>query len=114
MEEKKKVRLCIISRMRDDEGRMHETKTAQRGLLSKTANGMALEYDEEQDGEKAHMILFGAEGDIDYDSLTLLDDENDLEEVSEHPPCEGNVIEPPRSVSESGLRPPLQRCGDRK
>lgn len=57
MEEKKKVRLCIISRMRDDEGRMHETKTAHRGLLSKTANGMALEYDEEQDGEKAHIEL---------------------------------------------------------
>ena len=57
MEEKKKVRLCIISRMRDDEGQMHETKTAHRGLLSKTANGMALEYDEEQDGEKAHIEL---------------------------------------------------------
>ena len=57
MEEKKKVRLCIISRMRDDEGRMHETKTAHRGLLSKTANGMALEYDEEQDGEKARITL---------------------------------------------------------
>ena len=57
MEEKKKIRLCIISRMRDDEGQMHETKTAHRGLLSKTANGMALEYDEEQDGEKAHIEL---------------------------------------------------------
>ena len=66
------------------------------------------------DGEKAHMILFGAEGDIDYDSLTLLDDENDLEEVSEYPPCEGNVIEPPRSASGSGLRQLLQQSADRK
>ena len=101
MEEKKKVRLCIISRMRDDEGQMHETKTAHRGLLSKTANGMVLEYDEEQDGEKAHMILFGEEGDIDFDSLTPLDEADGLEEVSEHPPCEGNVIEPTRGQADA-------------
>lgn len=57
MEEKKKIRLCIISRMRDDMGEMHETKTAHRGLLKKTAYGVILEYDEEQDGEKAHIEL---------------------------------------------------------
>ena len=57
MDEKKKIRLCIVSRMRDDVGEMHETKTAHRGLLTKTANGVILEYDEEQDGEKAHIEL---------------------------------------------------------
>lgn len=57
MDEKKKIRLCIVSRMRDDVGEMHETKTAHRGLLTKTANGVVLEYDEEQDGEKAHIEL---------------------------------------------------------
>lgn len=57
MEEKKKIRLCIVSRMRDDVGEMHETKSAHRGLLAKTARGMILEYDEEQDGEKAHIEL---------------------------------------------------------
>ena len=57
MEDKKKVRMCIISRMRDDEGQMHETKTAHRGLLARTATGLVLEYDEDQDGEKAHIEL---------------------------------------------------------
>ena len=57
MEEKKKVRLCIISRMRDDAGEMHEIKTAHRGLLQKTTGGVVLEYDEDQDGEKAHIEL---------------------------------------------------------
>lgn len=57
MEEKKKIRLCIVSRMRDDMGEMHETKTAHRGLLTKTAAGCVLEYDEEQDGERAHIAL---------------------------------------------------------
>lgn len=59
MEEAKKVRLCIISRMRDDMGEMHETKTAHRGLLKTTASGVVIEYDEEQDGEKAHIELTG-------------------------------------------------------
>ena len=57
MDEKRKIRLCIVSRMRDDVGEMHETKSAHRGLLAKTARGMILEYDEEQDGEKAHIEL---------------------------------------------------------
>ena len=57
MEERKKIRLCIVSRMRDDVGEMHETKTAHRGLLQRTARGVMIEYDEEQDGEKAHIEL---------------------------------------------------------
>jgi len=57
MEEKKKIRLCIISHMRDDQGEMHEIKTAHRGWLCSAAQGFILEYDEEQDGEKAHIEL---------------------------------------------------------
>lgn len=57
MEEKQKIRLCIVSRMRDDQGDVHQTKTAHRGLLTKTAKGVTLEYDEDQDGEKAHIAL---------------------------------------------------------
>lgn len=55
MEEKKKVRMCIISRMRDDAGDVNEIKNAHRGWLSKTAGGVILEYDEEQDGERAYI-----------------------------------------------------------
>jgi len=57
MDDKKKIRLCIVSRMRDDMGEMHETKIAHRGLLLRTQAGFVLEYDEEQDGEKAHIAL---------------------------------------------------------
>ena len=57
MEEKKKIRLCIVSRMRDDMGEEHEIKNAHRGLLCRTAGGVTLEYDEEQDGERAHIEL---------------------------------------------------------
>ena len=57
MEEKRKIRLCIVSRMRDDLGDMHETKSAHRGWLVKTAHGAILEYDEEQDGERANIML---------------------------------------------------------
>ena len=57
MEEKKKIRLCIVSRMRDDIGEMHEIRNAHRGLLTQRANGLVLEYDEEQDGERAHIAL---------------------------------------------------------
>ena len=55
MEEKKKVRMCIISRMRDDAGDVNEINNAHRGWLSKTAGGVILEYDEEQDGERAYI-----------------------------------------------------------
>ncbi len=62
MDEKKKIRLCIVSRMRDDLGEMHETKTAHRGVITKNAAGCILEYDEEQDGERAHIALTCEQG----------------------------------------------------
>ena len=57
MTEQTKVRLCIVSRMRDDEGQTHEIKNAHRGLLRKTPQGVILEYDEDHDGERAHIEL---------------------------------------------------------
>ena len=66
------------------------------------------------DGEKAHMILFGAEGDIDFDSLMPLDEADDDDAVSEHPPCEGNVADMARSANGCRLSLPLQQWPDRK
>jgi len=63
------------------------------------------------DGEKAHLVLFGAEGDVDLTGILSLDDD---EAVSEHPPCEGNVADTARSASEGGLSPLLQQSADRK
>ena len=62
------------------------------------------------DGEKAHLILFGAEGDVDLTGILSLDDD---EEVSEHPPCEGNVADTARSAGAGGCNP-LQWGDDRK
>ncbi|MBP3426790.1 MAG: recombinase family protein [Clostridia bacterium] len=60
------------------------------------------------DGEKAHLVLFGAEGDVDLTGILSLDDD---EAVSEHLPCEGNVADTARSATESGLRPPRSASG---
>lgn len=57
MTDAKKARLMIVSRMRDDEGKLHETKNAHRGTIAKTAGGVVIEYDEDQDGERAHIAL---------------------------------------------------------
>ena len=57
MAERKKVRLRVISRMTDPQGEMYETKNARSGLLSAAAQGVTLEYDDEQDGERAHILL---------------------------------------------------------
>lgn len=64
MEEKlteKKVRLKIVSRMREPGGDINEIKNARRGILRRTAQGVEIVYDEEQDGEKARITL-SAEG----------------------------------------------------
>lgn len=54
---KKKVRLCITSNMRDDAGQLHTMKYARRGVLKAVQTAYTLEYDDEQDGEKAHITL---------------------------------------------------------
>lgn len=56
-EEKKAVRLKIESKMRDPEGGVHTMKNARRGTLRATGEEIEIEYDDEQDGEKAHIRL---------------------------------------------------------
>ena len=57
MTEPQKVRLRVVSRLTDAEGNAFETKNARRGLLSDMEDGFELSYDDEQDGERAHIVL---------------------------------------------------------
>lgn len=57
MTEEKKVRLRIVSRMTDPQGGRHETKNARSGKLLDAPDGLRLEYDDEQDSERAHIVL---------------------------------------------------------
>lgn len=57
MNEGKKARIRIISRLMEPDGDVHEIKNARSGLLKATADGTVLEYDDVQDEEKAHIIL---------------------------------------------------------
>lgn len=57
MSEEMKVRLRVVSRMTEPDGDVHEIKNARHGTIRSTADGLVLEYDDEQDGEKAHIIL---------------------------------------------------------
>ena len=62
------------------------------------------------DGEKAHLVFFGAEGDVDLAGIISIDDD---ETVSELPPCEGNAADTAQSAGENWPSP-LQQCSDRK
>ena len=62
------------------------------------------------DGEKAHLVFFGAEGDVDLAGIIYIDDD---ETVSELPPCEGNAADTAQSAGENWPSP-LQQCSDRK
>lgn len=57
MTEQQKIRLCVVSKMADTEGNAFETKNAHRGLMNALADGFELEYDDEQEGERAHIVL---------------------------------------------------------
>ena len=57
MSEENRVRLRIISRMTEPGGDVNEIKSARRGPLSRTPDGLEIVYDEEQDGEKARITL---------------------------------------------------------
>ena len=61
-EEGRRVRLRIVSRMTDPEGEVHETKNARTGLLTQTLQGVTLDYDDVQDGERAHITLTARDG----------------------------------------------------
>ena len=52
------VRLRVVSRMTEDDGQTHEIKCARRGVLCEQGGGVALAYDDEQDGERARIELW--------------------------------------------------------
>lgn len=57
MIEGKKARIRVISRLMETDGNAQEIKNARSGMLRPVEGGFALEYDDEQDGEKAHIAL---------------------------------------------------------
>ncbi len=57
MSEEKKARIRVLSRMAEPDGDVHEIKNARSGLVRHTPDGIVLEYDDEQDGERAHIVL---------------------------------------------------------
>ena len=58
----KKARLRIVSLMRDPEGGEQELRHAHRGSFREDEGGIVLEYEDEQDGERAHIELHFAPG----------------------------------------------------
>ena len=60
--EERNARLRICSRMREPDGGLHEIKNARRGVFREEENGIALEYDDEQDGERARIELWADAG----------------------------------------------------
>ena len=62
MNEAKKARIRVISRMTEPDGDVHEIKNARSGLLRHTPEGIVLEYDDVQDEEKARIILTMKQG----------------------------------------------------
>ena len=56
-EEGRRVRLRIVSRMTDPEGDVFEQKNARIGTLVETPQGVTLDYDDMQEGERAHITL---------------------------------------------------------
>ena len=57
MNEEKKARLRVISRLTEPDGDVHEIKNARSGLVKQTVDGIVLEYDDVQDEERAHVVL---------------------------------------------------------
>lgn len=57
MMEEKRARIRVISRLTGTDGEAQEIKNARSGVLRPVEGGFALEYDDEQDGEKAHIVL---------------------------------------------------------
>ena len=56
-EEGRRVRLRVVSRMTDPEGEVFEQKNARTGSIVETPQGVTLDYDDVQDGERAHITL---------------------------------------------------------
>ena len=57
MSEAKKARLRIVSEMTDPEGARETIRNARTGTLCENNGTIILEYDDEQSGERAHILL---------------------------------------------------------
>lgn len=62
MLETRAARLRVLSRMTAPDGGMEETKLARRGTVCELPGGVALEYEDEQDGERARVTLTAGDG----------------------------------------------------
>ena len=62
MSEKKKARLRVVSLMYDPDGDRNEIKNAHVGTVCEDGETIVLEYDDVQDGERAHIELHCAKG----------------------------------------------------
>ena len=62
MSEAQKVRLRVISVMTDPYGDKNEIKNAHIGTCREEGDTIVLEYDDIQDGERAHVELHAAKG----------------------------------------------------
>ena len=62
MNEKKKARLRVVSIMTDADGDRNEIKNAHVGFCTDDGKTVVLEYDDVQDGERAHIELTAAQG----------------------------------------------------
>ena len=58
----RRARLRVVSRMTDPDGDVHETKNARTGTFARTSQGVVLDYDDVQEGERAHVTLTMREG----------------------------------------------------
>ena len=58
----RRVRLRVLSRMTEPDGDTHGTKNARIGSLLETAEGLVLDYDDVQEGERTHVTLTMREG----------------------------------------------------
>lgn len=57
-----KARLKIVSTMTDPDGERHEIRHVRGGKLSFEGEETVIAYDDEQDGERAHIVLRAAPG----------------------------------------------------
>ena len=62
MSERKKVRLRIVSEMTDPEGARETIRNARTGRVGEENGALVLEYDDEQSGERAHILLTALPG----------------------------------------------------
>lgn len=58
MNEGQSIRLRVVSRMTGPQGEQNVIKAARRGILKRAEGGVCIDYDDEHDGERAHITLW--------------------------------------------------------